>query len=153
MIPEKALYWMAVGLMVMVGGNHFMKRLEGGCLGQRAMAAVERISGGPALAAILDNTSSQCTRAQASVVRAQVRMVAAQARFASMQDRFASIQNRVARHDVVCARLQAEKARLMALQQVNEMRLQMAAPSGSFRMEIPQITVPQVRLSLSGDNL
>jgi hypothetical protein len=153
MISEKALYWLAVGVMVMAGGNHFMKRLESGCLGQRTMAVVERISGGPAFAAILDNTSSQCARAQASVVKARVRMSAAQARFASMQARFASIQNRVAGRDVVCARLRAEKARLMALQQMNEMRLQMAAPSRSFRLEIPQISGPQVRISLSGDNL
>lgn len=152
MITEKAIYWMAVGLVTLAAGNHFMTRLDGRCLANRTVAAIERISGGPAFAAIMDNTSSQCARAQASMVRAQARMAAAQARFASMQDRVASAQDRMARQDAMCARAQIEKAQLVAMRQMQQIRVQVAAPQ-SFRVQVPQIVVPNVRLGLSDGSL
>lgn len=153
MITEKAIYWMAVGLVTLVAGNHFMTRVDGRCLANRTMAAIESISGGPAFAAIMDNTSSQCARVEASMVRAQTRMAAAQARFASMQGRFASVQNRVAQRDAVCTRVQIEKAQLVAMRQMQQLRVQVAVPSQSFRVQVPQIVVPNVRLGLSDGSL
>lgn len=122
MITDKALYWMAVGLVTLAAGNHLATRFDARCLSQRTMAVVERLSGGPVFAAILDNTSAQCARAQSGMMRAQVRMAAAQARFATMQDRFASAQDRMARHEATFARLQAEKDQLMALRQLRQVR-------------------------------
>lgn len=153
MITEKAIYWMAVGLVALAAGNHLISRLDSRCLGQRTMAVVERLSGGPAFAAILDNTSVQCRRAQAAMVRAQVRMAAAQSRFASMQDRFASVQDRMARQESAFARLQAQRDHLMVLQQLQPMRLQIVAPAPNFQLAIPPIPIRTVRLSLNGDNL
>jgi hypothetical protein len=143
MITEKAIYWMAVGLVTLMAGNHFMTRVDGRCLANRTVAVIEQISGGPALAAIMDNTSSQCAQAEASMVRAQARMAAAQARFASLQ-------SRAARQDAMCVRAQIEKSQLVAMRQMQQIRVQVAAPQ-SFRVQIPQITVP--RLSLSDGSL
>jgi hypothetical protein len=147
MITEKAIYWMAVGLVTLGVGNHVITRLDGTCLATRTMAAIEQISGGPAFEAILDNTpSSSCTRVQARVVRARARM-------APVQNRFASMQGRMARQDAICARLQVEKARLDAVQQLQQLRVQVIAPSQSFRVQVPQITIPNVRPGLSDGNL
>ena len=150
MITEKAIYWMAVGLVALAAGNHLVSRFDGRCLDQRAMAVIERLSGGPAFAAILDHTSVQCARAQANMERAQARMAAAQVRFASMQDRFACAQNRVARQETAFARLQAEKDRFAALQ---EMRLQIMAPNQNLQLAIPEIPIRPVHISMNGDNL
>jgi len=139
MVTEKALYWMAVGLVALVAGNHFVSRFDGRCLGNRTMAVIERLSGGPAFAAILDNTSSSYARAEARMARARTRM--------------ASAQITMTRQDAMCARLQAEKARLTAMQQMQQMRFRMVAPSQSFSVHIPEITVPQVRVSVSDGRL
>lgn len=146
MITEKAIYWMAVGLVTLVAGNHFMTRMDGRCLANRTLEAIEQISGGPAFAAIMGNTSSQYERAQIRIVQVQSRMEAAQARFASMQ-------SRMARQDAVCARLQTEKARAIALGQLQQLRVQVAVPSRSFRVQVPQIVIPNVRLGLSDGSL
>lgn len=146
MITDKALYWMAVGLVTLAAGNHFVSKIDSRCLSQRTMAVVERLSGGPVFAAILDNTSAQCARAQSGMVRAQVRM-------AAMQDRFASAQNRMASQEAAFTRLQAERGRLMALQQLQQMHLQIVAPTPNPRLSLPQVSVRSVRLSLNGDNL
>lgn len=128
MASEKALYWMAVGLMALVMGNHFVERFDGRGLAERSMAAIEKLSAGSGhfLAMTLGgNSSSQCFRAQAALARAQ--------------SDFASVQTVIARQDAACARLQAERARLMALQQ---MHFRVIAPNQNFRVEIPQIAVP-----------
>lgn len=153
MITDKALYWMAVGLVALAAGNHLVSRLDGRCLGERTMAVVEHLSGGPAFAAILDNSSVRCARAQASIEKAQARMAATQVRFAAMQGRFASAQTMVARHQAAFARLQAETDRLAALHEVQQMRLEIAAPHQNLRLAIPQIAVPSVHVSVNGDNL
>jgi len=132
MITDKALYWMAVGLVALVAGNHLVSRFDSHCLGQRTMAVVERLSGGPVFAAILDNTSAQCVRAQTGFAKAQTTM---------------------ARHEAGLARLQAERDRLMAVQQLQQMRLQIVAPTPNLRLAIPEIAVRPVRISLNDDNL
>lgn len=153
MITDKAIYWMAVGIVALAAGNHLVSRFDGRCLSQRTMSVVEHLSGGPAFAAILDNTSAQCTRAQANMLKAQARIAASQVRFATMQGRFASAQDMMARHEVAFARLQAESDRLMALQQVQHVNLQIVAPSQNLRLAIPEIPIPAVHVTMNGDNL
>ena len=153
MITEKAIYWMAVGLVALLAGNHFVSRFDGRCLGTRTMAAFERLSGGPAFAYIVDNTSAKCARAQTNMMRAQTRWAAAQTRFASTQTHFASLQNRMAREESLCARLEAEKAQREALEQLRQVQVHVIAPNQNFRVQIPEIAVPAVQVSVDGDNL
>lgn len=146
MASEKALYWMAVGLVALVAGNHFVERFDGRGLAERSMAAVEWLSGGPAFEAILGNASARCARARASIEQAQGRM-------ASVQAGFASAQTMMARQNAACARLQAEEARLMAMQQMQHMQVQVLANRGNFRVEIPEIAIPQVRVNVGDGRL
>jgi len=139
MASEKALYWMAVGLVALMAGNHFASRFDGRGLAERSMAWVEQLSGqsGSAFAVAeswASSGSSRCVRAQAAMARAQAHV--------------ASVQTAMARQDAACARLQAERARLMTMQQT---RVRVIVPNQNFRVEIPEITVPAVQMN-SGDD-
>jgi septal ring factor EnvC (AmiA/AmiB activator) len=146
MITEKAIYWMAVGLVALVAGNHFVSQYHSRCVGTRTLAAIERLSRGPALAAILHNSSAQCAHAQTSMMWAQVRWAQAQTRFASTQTRFASLQSRFARQESMCARLEAQRAQQEAFEQLQQMRIHVIAP----RVRVPD---NPVRVSVDGNNL
>lgn len=138
MASEKALYWMAVGLVALVAGNHFVARFDGQRLADRSMVVWERLSGqsGHLFSTMLDTADSRCARSEAAMARAQARI--------------ASAQMSMARQDAACARLQAEKARLMAMEHMQEMSFRVVVPQ-NFRVEIPEITAPQVRVVSSND--
>ena len=104
MASEKALYWMTVGLLTVVMGNHFVSKFNGNCLANKAQAAVGRISGqathlmAMAEVAMGRTTSTRFDRAQSVMAMAQVRM--------------ASVQEQLARQEAACARLDAGRARM-----------------------------------------
>jgi hypothetical protein len=134
MASEKALYWMAVGLLALVAGNHLANRFDVRSIADRSMAAVEELAAPPAHAfatvvSWMGHGSSQCARGQAAMARAQAH--------------FASIQTTIARQDVACARRQAENARV-AVHRMQQMRLNVVVPAESISVEIPEVEIPQI---------
>jgi hypothetical protein len=125
MASEKATYWMAVGLMALVMGNHFVNKFDGNCLANKAQAAVERVSGQAthlmAMAEVaMGRTSTRFDRAQAAMAMAQVRM--------------ASVQTQFARQQAACARLEAGRARMIMLR---EIRIPVVRPRVELAMPRP----------------
>jgi hypothetical protein len=147
MASEKAIYWMAVGLVALVGGNHFAQKLDSGALAQRAMAAVERISGESGhYFAVATGASSRCARSEAVIARVQTRL--------------ASVQTMMARRQAACTRIEAAQARLTAMQQMHtavampnlRMIPEVAIPQIVIpQIVLPQINLPQVRVNPGGD--
>jgi hypothetical protein len=125
MASEKAMYWMAVGILALFMGNHLVSKYEGNCLANKARAAVERISGQAthlmAMAEVaMGRPSTHFDRAQAAMAMAQVRM--------------ASVQTQFARQQAACARLEAGRARMIVLR---EMRIPVVSPRVGLAMPRP----------------
>jgi hypothetical protein len=129
MASEKTVYWVAVAVMAVFLGNHFANKYQGGCVGDRAVATVQRLSGevGHFLA------MGQVTFGSAP------RLVAPEMAMARAQNGFASMQADIARQQVACARLEAQHARMAALQQMQNMRVM--CPRQRLSFEIPQVPV------------
>ena len=129
MASEKKIYWVAVAVMALFIGNHFASKYEGGCAADRAIAAVQRLSG----------------EANHFLAMGQVRFGSAprfagpETAMARAQSGFASMQAEFARQQAACARLQAQQARITALQQMQHIRV--ICPRQSVNVEIPQIPV------------
>jgi len=124
MAPEKAIYWMAVGVMALLLGQHFVGRYDGRCLGDRSLAAVQQIS---------VRASQLKAMAEGTLDRATPQFASSETELAGIQTRFASLDSAIARQQAACARLQAEQARRMALQQVQQMRLEVICPRQRLR--------------------
>jgi hypothetical protein len=125
MASEKALYWMTVGLLTVVMGNHFINKFSGNCLADRSRAAVERITAeADHLMAMADvamgRTSTRFDHAQMAMAMAQVRM--------------ASVQDQMARGEAAVARLEAGRARTVLMR---EMPAPVACPRGQMAMPRP----------------
>jgi hypothetical protein len=125
MASEKMTYWMAVGLLALVMGNHFVSRINGTCLASKARVTAERISGqATQLMAIADvmlgRTSARFDRAEAAMAMAQVQV--------------ASMQTQMARGEAACARLEAGRARMVMLR---EMRMPVLRPRVEMIMPRP----------------
>jgi hypothetical protein len=144
MNSEKATYWMALAVLALGVGNHFATRVDGQCLVNRAMAAVQRLS---------SEGSRLVAMAQVALDRGTVSVSRSQVSFARVQSRFASAQNAFARQQVACARAQAEHQRIMALQQVQQLRMQVICPRQTLRMDLPQVEAPQVRVIPNADTI
>ena len=128
MASEKTTYWMAVGLLALFMGNHFVSKFDGSCLASKARAAVERVSGQAthlmAMAEVaMGRTSTRFDRAQAAMKMAQVRM--------------ASVQSQFARQQAACARLEAGRARMVVQQQLLQMRIPVVNPQPRIEMVMP----------------
>jgi len=129
MASEKATYWMAVGLLALFMGNHFVSRIGGNCLASKARVAVERISGqADHLMAMADvamgRTSTRFDRAQAAMEMAQVRM--------------ASVQTQFARQQAACARLEGSRARMMIRQQLEQIDIPAVVSRPRIEMMMPR---------------
>ncbi|HTA25521.1 MAG TPA: hypothetical protein VK763_18465 [Terriglobales bacterium] len=129
MASEKATYWMAVGLLTLFMGNHFVSRIGGNCLASKARVAVERISGQAdhlmAMAEVaMGRTSTRFDRAQAAMEMAQVRM--------------ASVQTQFARQQAACARLEGSRARMMVRQQLVQMDIPALVSRPRIEMVMPR---------------
>ncbi|MGB7583303.1 MAG: hypothetical protein WBM11_00560 [Terriglobales bacterium] len=112
MASEKVTYWMAVGLVALMMGNHFVSRVESNCLVYKSRAALERISGQAerfmALADVmLGRSSSRFDHAEAEMAVAQARLSAVQIRL---------------------ARQEAGAVRVMALQRLEHVQMPVTCP-------------------------
>src|SRR5580704_2307216 len=129
MASEKTTYWMAVGLLALFMGNHFVSRIGGNCLASKARVAVERISGQAdhlmAMAEVaMGRTSTRFDRAQAAMEIAQVRM--------------ASVQTRFAQQQAACARVSASQARMMVQEQLQRIQIPVVSPRPRIEMVMPR---------------
>ena len=113
MASEKTAYWVAVAVMAVFLGNHFANKYEGGCLANRTMAAVQQLSG----------EANHFLAMGQVALGSTPRFVAPEIAMARVQSGFVSMQADIARQQAVCARLEAQRARLMALQQLRNMRV------------------------------
>lgn len=126
MASERTIYWLAVAALALFVGNHFVNKYEGGCVADRAVAAVQRLSGGGTYFA---------ARAQ-SMFSGESRFAAPELAMARVQSQFASMQAGMTRQQAACARLEAQRARMIALEQMRDMRV--ICPRERVSVEIPQ---------------
>jgi hypothetical protein len=118
---EKSLYWVTVALMAVFLGNHFANKSS--YLADRAAAKVQRLS--------IDASHFGAT-AQA-MFEGNGRFAGPELTMARVQSHFASVQAALARRQASCARAQAHHASMMALEQMENVRV--LCPRQ--RMEIP----------------
>lgn len=128
MASEKALYWMAVGLLALVAGNHLVSKLDHTCLADKVRAAADRVSGqSDHLMAVtevmLGRTSTRVDRAETTLAMAQTRLV--------------SVQTSMARQEAACARAEAVRARMMVREQLEQIQMPQALPSPRVSFAIP----------------
>ncbi len=127
MASQKALYWMSVGLLALVVGNHFVSKFNGACVSEKAQAAADRI------AAKADRLIAM---ADVMLGRTSTRFDNAEAVLAMSQARLASVQTRFARQETVCARVQAVRTRMMVREQLEQMAIPVVAPQPHVRIMI-----------------
>jgi hypothetical protein len=116
-----------VALLAVFIGHHFANKYNGGCHADRAMAAVQRLS-------------SEATHfvAMAHDLLGESSTVAVpELAMAGAQGHFASLEADVARQQDACARLEAQRARILALQQIYP-RVRVVCPRQSVSLEVPQ---------------
>ena len=118
MASQKALYWMAVALMLLFLGNHFAIKYDR-CLrvsfqSSPARAMVERV---------LERTSGFAP---------QRRLTPA------VEAGFASMQTQMARQQAAYALLAAERARMMAMEQIEQGRMRAICPRRGVRIAMPE---------------
>jgi len=129
MASEKAVYWLAVALMTISLGNHFANKYEGGCLADRAMATVQRLS----------SEAGHFLAMGQVAFGAAPRFSTPQVAMARVQSGFASMQADIARQQAACARLEAQHARMMAIEQMRNIRV--ICPRQRLSVEVPQVQV------------
>jgi hypothetical protein len=119
--------------MALFIGNHFAKKYDNGCLTDRAMATMQRLSTEAGHVLAMGQMAFGVTP----------RFTGPEVAMARVQGRFASLQADIARQQAACARLEAQHARLMALQQMQNMRV--VCPRQRLDVVVPQVPV------ISGD--
>jgi hypothetical protein len=129
MVSEKALYWMAVGVMAFSLGNHFASRYDGKCLADRSLEAVQELSG---------QASHFVAMAGAMLGRAPLPRGLTETQVAGIQARLASVDTVMARQQAACARLEVERARMVASQQLRQMRLEVVCPRQTLKVNVPR---------------
>jgi hypothetical protein len=125
---EKALYWIALGVLTLFVSNNFTARHEQEirCLASQALASVEQVSGYP---------TQLIAMAESMFGRGETRFDRTQMALAGVQTRLASAQSVLARQEAVFARVQAEHARMAAMQQL---RSTVVCPRQNLRIDITQ---------------
>ncbi len=137
MASEKAIYWMAVGLMALVAGNHFMNKIDQKCLNGRALAVVQQLS---------SEATHSLAMAEAMFSRTSLPWSDAEASGARVQAQLASVQTMVARQEAACARVEAQRARIMALQNMRRVEMRVICPRQRVAIEMPAIQIPQIEI-------
>ncbi|MGA8150637.1 MAG: hypothetical protein WB952_06785 [Terriglobales bacterium] len=130
MASEKAIYWIAVGLMAVSLENHFAGRHDGQCLADRSLAAVQRLSG---------ETSHFMAMAGVMLSRTSLPLVRTQTEVARIQNRLVTVDTVVAREQAACARLQVKRARLIELQQLQQIHLKAVCPRQALQLSGPRL--------------
>jgi hypothetical protein len=125
MASEKTLYWVALALLAVFVGNHFANKYEHSCFADRAIATIQHLSAeaghfGAITQAVLEGNSKFSGPRLAT---------------ARMQGQFASLEADRARREAACSRAQAQHARMMALEQMQHMRV--VCPRPRMTVEIP----------------
>jgi len=118
MASQKALYWIAVALMVLFLGNHFAIKYDR-CL----------------------RVSHQSSPAVAMVERALARTpsFAPQRRLTpAVEAGFASMQAEMARQRTAYALLAAERSRMMAMERIEQGQMRAICPRRGVRIAIPE---------------
>jgi len=90
MASEKTTYWMALGIVALLLGNHFVQKADWNCYRVRAFTAMQRISDSgnrmtDRIQASLNRSSSRCERVQSRVAYAEARIASAQCLLAEKQ--------------------------------------------------------------------
>ena len=130
MASEKVIYWVAVGLLALFAGNHFVNKFDGNCLADKAQVTVERVSG---------EATHLMAMAEVAMGRTSGRFERAQAVMAMTQARMASVQTQFARQQAICARLEAGRARMMAQEQLQQVRIPVVCPRQRVELVIPAL--------------
>jgi len=128
MASEKMTYWLAVGIMAILFGNHFMSKVDSSCLRQRALYAVERISG--SANGLADHAQAMMDRDSASYARVQSRVACA-------QSRIAYAQSVMARKEAALA--QAQAIRDQHLRIMDEVRNSARCPRQKLQIVVPEV--------------
>ncbi len=152
MASEKAIYWVAVGVLALMVGDHFASKVDSSCLRDAAVVSIQRLS---------TDASNSLALVEAALGRTSMPWVNAETSAARMQTRLASVQTMIARQESACARMEGRHARLMAMQEmrnaemrVNSPRLQVVIPQIEIpQIQIPQIQVPETRVVVSDDEI
>ena len=128
MASEKALYWMAVGLVTLVMGNHFAAKMSGTCLSYRSRAAVARFSA---------EGSRLLAMAQVALDRNATRFDRAEAATAATETHMAAMQATLVRTQAAYARVETRRAQMMLEQQVQQVRLPVICPRPEVHIAVP----------------
>jgi hypothetical protein len=125
---EKALYWIALGVLTLFVSNHFTARhqQEARCLASQVLATVEQVSG---------HSTQLFAMAESMLGEGQTRFVRTSTTLAGAQTRLASVQTVIACHKAALARVQAEHARMVAMQQL---RSTVVCPRQNLRIDVTQ---------------
>lgn len=113
MATEKALYWIALGVMAVGLGNSFMNHHQDFArnLGQHAMLIADSVSG---------RAAGQMDHAQVMFDRTQASFDRSQAEIARVQTRAACLQNRIAVRQAALAEAQAMRTRMSVARSVRK---------------------------------
>src|ERR1700680_1287354 len=123
MVSEKAIYWMAVGVLALAVTNGFVSEYRGwaGRLADKSIAMMEQASEMAAGYANIGKPSRENDDLK-RVVRAQVRL--------------ARIQGTFARHQAEMARLQVDGIRARVME--NGIQAVIACPRQNFAIDVPR---------------
>jgi hypothetical protein len=129
MVSQKLSYWMAVGAVALFFGNNIALRHGDSvrCLADRAMVAVEQFSG---------SATRYIATAEMMLGRGETHLADVQTRLACAQTRLASVQTVIASHQAALALVEAEQARMVAIEHLDRA---VVCPRQSLRMSVPQL--------------
>jgi hypothetical protein len=129
MISAKAGYWMSVGVLALFVSNNFAVRHGDAvrCLADRSLASVEQISG---------SASRYLATAEMMLGRGETHLAGVQTTLACAETRLASVQTVIASHQAALARVEAEQARMVAIEHLDRA---VVCPRQSLRMSVPQL--------------
>jgi hypothetical protein len=144
MVSEKAVYWIAVVVMVF-GFSH--TRLGNrsdwtSSIGSRLACVVNTVSG---------HADHLLSKAELPLELREVRMDRGQAEVARAQQRVACMQAMMARRQADFARLEANRARFVAMQQAQRVRF--VNPMHNVVINVPKVNVTVPRIIVDDDSL
>ena len=126
---ERALYWIAVGVLGLFVSNHFAARHEDEvrCFATRSLAAIQQVSG---------QATHFMAMAEMMISRGETSLVGPEAMLARAQTRLASVQCVIASHEAGFAKVQAEQARMAAMEELDRAVI---CPRQNLRIVVAQM--------------
>ena len=126
MASEKMTYWAAVGIMAVLLGNQAITRIDGHCLRQRAIYAMQVLSG---------SANEMASRAQLVIDRDSSRYDRVQSQVACAQSRIAYAQSLLARKEAQLAQAQATREQRVII--MDQMRNSMRTSHPRIEVVVP----------------